>query len=52
MARGGATRRGVWMAAIAPAHNAATHRSMYMYVPAQGHSSHTQKKVALKTGTH
>jgi hypothetical protein len=52
MARGGATRRGVRMAAIAPAHNAATHPSMYMYVPAQGHSPHTQKKGALKTGTH
>jgi hypothetical protein len=51
MARGGATRRGVWKAAIAPAHNAATHHSMYMYVPA-GHSPHTQKKGALKTGTH
>jgi hypothetical protein len=52
MARGGATRRDMWMAAIAPAHNAATHHSMYMYVPAQGHSPHTQKKGALKTGTH
>jgi len=45
MARGGATRHDV-------AHNAATHQSMYMYVPAQGHSPHTQKKGALKTGTH
>jgi hypothetical protein len=52
MARGGATRRDVWIAAIAPAHNAATHHSMYMYVPAQGHSPFTQKKGALKTDTH
>ena len=37
----------------APANVAAAHRrSMYMYVPAQGHSPHTQKKGALKTGTH
>src|SRR6516162_1488280 len=45
MARGDATRRDV-------AHNAATQQSIYMYVPAQGHSPHTQKKGALKTGTH
>jgi peptidoglycan-N-acetylglucosamine deacetylase len=33
---------------------AAAHHSgsLYMYVPAQGHSPHTQKKAAVKTGTH
>jgi peptidoglycan/xylan/chitin deacetylase (PgdA/CDA1 family) len=40
--------------ARAPRHDAATHqrRTTYMYVPAQGHSPFTQKKGALKTGTH
>ncbi|MGC2075113.1 MAG: hypothetical protein WA728_03585, partial [Xanthobacteraceae bacterium] len=40
--------------ATATANVAAAHHrgSMYMYVPAKGLSPHTQKKGALKTGTH